>query len=70
MAIQIQTGRKKGSVSHWEQRDYCTWFGLKGFNATNLQVCREDDTILREGEKEVTSGALASRVAGMSTSGQ
>lgn len=33
MAIQIQTGRKKGSVSHWEPRDYCTWFGLKGFNA-------------------------------------
>lgn len=39
MAIQIQTVRKKENVSQWEQRDYCTWFGLKGFNAklTSLQ---------------------------------
>lgn len=36
----------------------------------NLQVCREDETILRKGEKEVASDALASRVAGMSISGQ
>lgn len=36
----------------------------------NLQVCREDETILRMGEKEVASDALASRVAGMSISGQ